>query len=163
VSLSSQDLLSIQTMPSPTEVTLQTIASFYEEHLCNRQFLYELKHKQQEVRLRFKQGDLCHLLGIQHILNGSENRGERGFQKLKTGANTLRTLEQANIGNYQDMEYRILYFPFVYQLIHNPKVVINDPHDRSLVRAQFSFYNNVSEHYVELKLRTENSSNPNFF
>jgi hypothetical protein len=120
--------------------------------------LYELKHKQQEVRLRFKQGDLCHLLGIHHILSGSENFGERGFKKLKFGTNTFSTLMHANKGNYEDMEYRKLYFPFVYQLIHNPKVVINDPHDSSLVRAQFSFYNNVSEHYVELKLRVEKSN-----
>lgn len=163
MSLSPQDLLSIQTMPNPDELSLQTIAVFYEEHICNRQYYYELKNKQQELRLRFKQGDLCHLLGLQHIIIGSENVGELGFKKLKTGANTFVSLKQANLGGYEDMLYRMLYFPFVYQLIHNPKVVINDPHDQSLVKAQFSFYNNYTEHFVELKLRRENKDNPDFF
>jgi hypothetical protein len=43
--------------------------------------------------LRFKEGDLCHLLGIHYILEGKENVGELGFIKLKKGENTFDTRE----------------------------------------------------------------------
>ncbi|OMD08206.1 PBECR4 domain-containing protein [Paenibacillus odorifer] len=162
--LSVQDLLSIQAMPTEDELTLQTMAIFYEEWLCDRQFLYSVSHKCQEIRLRFKPGDLCHLLGIQHILKGMENSGERGFRAMKEGRLTLQSLKKANVGGYADMLYRMLYFPFVYQLIQDPKIVIENQHNStSIVKAQFIFYDHYGEHYIELKLRQENKDTPNFF
>jgi hypothetical protein len=164
MSLSTQDLLSIQQMPEPHEMSLQTLSVFYEEHLCHRQFIYELKHKQQELRLRFKPGDLCHLLGIQHIIKGMEYSGERGFKAMKEGRLTFELLNQANVGGYDDMLYRMLYFPFVYQLIQNPKIVIENQHNStSIVKAQFIFYDSYGAKYIELKLRQENKDTPNFF
>jgi hypothetical protein len=68
-----------------------------------------------------------------------------------------------NLGGYEDMLYRIIYFPFVYQLIQNPNIVINDQHDTSVVKAQFIIYDQYGARFVELKLRQETDSNPNFF
>lgn len=162
--LSIQDLLSIETMPSEDEISLQTIAMFYEEHLCARQYCYAIRHKWQEIRLRFKPGDLCHLLGIQHILTGYEYRGERGFMAMKEGQLTFESLKRANIGGYEDMLYRILYFPFLFQLIHKPKIAVEvQQHSTSIVKAQFVFYDQYGAQYIELKLRQENEANPNFF
>lgn len=164
MSLSTQDLLNIQKVPEPHEMSLQTLSIFYEEHLCHRQFIYELKHKQQELRLRFKPGDLCHLLGIHHIIKGSEYSGERGFKAMQEGRLTFEFLKQANIGAYEDKLYRMLYFPFVYQLIQNPRIVIeNQQHSTSIINAQFIFYDGYGERYIELKLRRESKNTPNFF
>ncbi|MGZ7444785.1 PBECR4 domain-containing protein [Paenibacillus sp. TH7-28] len=161
--LSIQDLLTIQELPSTDELSLQTIAMFYEEHLCNRQFYYELKHKQQNLRLRFKQGDLCHLLGIQYVLKGRQFAGELGFQKLKKDILTFDSLIQANIGGFKTAQYRMLYFPFIYQLIHDPIVVMNHPNEPNRVQAMFTFYNKYTGRFVELKLRRESKNNPEFF
>lgn len=151
-------------MPSENEVTLQTIAMFYEEHLCHRQFFYSISHKNQEIRLRFKPGDLCHLLGIQHIKKGKEYSGERGFQAMKNEIVTFESLKQANVGGYDDMLYRMLYFPFVHQLIQNPKIVIeNQQQSSNFVKAQFTFYDGYGEQYIELKLRRESEDAPTFF
>jgi len=164
VPLVSQDLLTIMHRPDVNELSLQTVAEFYETYLCGHQYYYELRHKQRELRLRFKKGDLCHLLGIQHVLNGSDNVGETGFVKLKNGENTFVSLEKANKGGYLNMLYRMLYFPFVYQLIHAPHVVTNTVNQTgNVVKAQFSFHNGKREHYVELKLRRESANNPDFF
>lgn len=161
--LSVQDLLTIREMPSTDEISLQTIAMFYEEHLCNRQFFYELKHRQKTLRLRFKQGDLCHLLGVHYILRGSQYAGESGFQKLIKGIITFDSLMQANVGGFKEVQFRMLYFPFIYQLIHAPIMVINDPHEPNRVQAMFTFYNKYTERYVELKLRPEDKNNSVFF
>lgn len=162
--LSIQDLLTIEKMPEVNDLTLQTMAAFYEEHLCNRQFFYELKHKQQKLRLRFKQGDLCHLLGIQYVLKGKQYAGESGFQKLKRGIITFDSLMEANIGGFKYAQYRMLYFPFIYQLIHAPIMVVNHPHEPNRVQAMFTFYNKFTKHFVELKLRQEDQvNNPDFF
>ncbi|QTH42736.1 hypothetical protein J4772_35685 [Cohnella sp. LGH] len=158
-----QNLLVLQNKPEVDEISLQTIAEFYHKYLCGMQYFFELRHSQRELRLRFKPGDLCHLLGIHYVLKGSENVGEKGFEKLMVGTNTFKTLREANLGEYEDKLYRMLYFPFVYQLVRNPTIVANDPHDQSLVRAQFSFVNGHDKHFVELKLRRENITNPNFY
>jgi len=160
VALSVQDLLSLQKVPSAEELSLQTIAFFYEEHISRRQIVYNISHKRREIRLRFKEGDLCHLLGIHHTLKGWENTGEKGFNKLKKGVVTLETLK-ANAGLYKKNLFRILYFPFVYQLISNPKIITGDRED--IVQPEFVFFDEFSSRIIKLKIRQENKKRPNFF
>jgi hypothetical protein len=161
--LSIQDLLNIQAMPDETELSLLTMASFYEQHLCNRQFLYTVGHAKGEIRLRFKTGDLCHLLGVQHVVKGQQYRGEQGFRAMAAGGLTFDTLKRANTGGYEDMLYRMLYFPFVYQLIQNPKIIIDDRQfSTSIVQAQFVFYDRYGARSILLKLRQEEEGS-NFF
>lgn len=159
--LSIHDLLSISEMPTADEISLQTIAMFYEEHLCYRQFYYDIRHEQRELRLRFKPSDLIHLLGIHKI---KKIRGADGINLLKSGEITFETLRASNIGAYEDIEYRMLYFPFVYQLVQNPRLVGTDQqHRNSLIKAQFIMFDGYNSRYIELKLRRESEGNPNFF
>lgn len=72
MTLSIQDLLSLQNMPTEEEITLQLLASFYEEHVCHYVYHYRVRHKEQNIRLHFKTSDLPHLLGIQKVIPTSK-------------------------------------------------------------------------------------------
>ncbi len=87
--LSVRDLLDLREVPEEEDLTLQTIALFFEEYLCGRIFHYKVRHKVQDIKLHFKTTDLPHLLGIHSIKTGSEYRGKKGFPALKSGAITL--------------------------------------------------------------------------
>lgn len=157
--LSIQDLLTIKKMPSEEEVNLQTIAEFYEQHICNRIFHYHVRYdKQRDIRLRFKTVDLPHLLGVHKMKTGSGYRGKRGFPGLKSGEITLESLRKANAGHFERTIYRILYFPFVHQLMHNAKVIVFRPElANSLIDAEFMFYDLYGGRWIHIGVRKEES------
>jgi hypothetical protein len=127
--ISSTDLLTIKNRPLEVDISLQTIQQFYKEHLCDRVFIFELDNKERPVvKLRFHERHLCHLLGIQYVVKGLKNNknytGEPGYKKLKDGAMTFDFLKTANTVWFKSKKNRMLYFPFVYQVVQNPTMII---------------------------------------
>ncbi|MGV6939051.1 PBECR4 domain-containing protein [Paenibacillus sp. CMM36] len=105
--LSVHELIDLEELPSEEQLTLQTIAQFYEEHLCNLIFHYKIRHKKRGIRLHFRTFDLLHLLCIHKMETGSSYRGKKGFPKLRQGTLTLEMLKKANLGGYERTIYRI--------------------------------------------------------
>lgn len=60
--LSVHELIDLEELPSEEQLTLQTIAQFYEEHLCNLIFHYKIRHKKRAIRLHFRSFDLPHVV-----------------------------------------------------------------------------------------------------
>lgn len=127
--LSVTDLLTIKTKPAEADITLQTIQQFYKEHLCDRVFIFELDDPNRPfVKLRFHERDLCHLLGIQYVVKGLRNKnqyaGEPGYNKLEDGTVMFDFLRTTNNAWFKSKRNRMLYFPFVYQIVQNPTMII---------------------------------------
>lgn len=159
MALSVQDLLDLEKMPAEDEITLQTIALFYEEHLCNRIFYYKIRDKRRDIKLHFRTFDLPHLLGVHKVKTGSAFRGRKGFPELKLGKLTLEMLKQANVGGYESVIQRILHFPFLHQLMHNPSFLIFNPQIAgSMIDAEFMLYNVFSGRYIHLGIKKEEST-----
>lgn len=156
--LSATDLLTITSKPNVKDLSLQTIQEFYEEYLCGRLFIFELDDSvRSTVRLRFKERDLCHLLGIQYIVKRLKNKydyaGEKGYKKLEDGTVTFEFLKRTNNAWFKSKRNRMLYFPFVYQIVNNPTAIIfsSGGLSTSLV-ADIIFYNKVNNIYLHLAL-----------
>lgn len=158
MNLSIQDLLQLNKLPTEQQITLQLLADFYDEHICHQIFHYKIRDKRRDIRLHFKTIDLPHLLGIHKVKSGSAFRGKRGFPELKSGIMTFDVLKKANLGGYESIVHRILHFPFLYQLIHQPNFIIFNPQiAHSQINAEFMLYNQYSGRYIHLGIRKENS------
>lgn len=122
--LSVTDLLTITTKPRQNDIDLKTILFFYEEHLCTRKFIFELDDRDRPlVHIHFEPDQLCHLLGIHYILKGKKFSGQSGFNLIKDGTVTFEYLNKVNQTWFKSKRNRMLYFPFVYQLLQNPTVI----------------------------------------
>jgi len=157
--LTIQELVDLKELPTEAELSLQVLAEFYEQFLCNRIFRYKVRHKVGEIKLHFKTSDLPHLIGIHKMKTGSNHRGKRGFPALKSGEITLPILKQANEGNYESTIYRILHFPFINQLMYDPEAIIFRPDlAQSMIDAEFMFYNTYSGRVLHLGVKKETST-----
>jgi hypothetical protein len=151
VSLSVSDLLTIDRIPTIQELSLRTIAEFYEQHLMNRQFRYQIAHREEEIRVRFEPWALSHLLAIHHFVPGLAGKSRQGHYSLMDETITFEKLMSMNQGQFETDKLRMLCFPFVHQIIQNPKLQEADQNDE--VRAQWILYDNSVVKYVQLKLR----------
>jgi hypothetical protein len=156
--LSVTDLLTIQKKPHEKDISLQLIQTFYKEHLCDRVFHFELDDEERPlVKLRFEEKNLCHLLGIQYIVKHMRNRhiyaGESGYKLIENGTVTIDFLKRTNRTWYKSKKNRILYFPFVYQVVNNPTVIVfsSDGLNTSL-DVDIILYNHIDNTYLHLGL-----------
>lgn len=154
--LSTTDLLTVSTMPKEKDVSLQTIQSFYKEHLCDRVFVFHLDDEtRKEIKVRFDEKDLCHLLGIQYVVRGLKNKydysGKAGYQRLEDGTVTFDFLKKTDKNWYKSKKKRMLYFPFVYQIIHNPSVIeYTPPNNTTRLDLDIIIYSHLDKTYLHL-------------
>lgn len=156
--LSTTDLLTLQSMPRENDLSLQTIQSFYKEHLCDRLFIFHLDDDtRKQIKLRFDEKDLCHLLGIHYIVKGMRNKydyaGRKGYKLLEDGTVTFDFLKQTNKKWFKSIKKRMLYFPFVYQIIHGPSIIeFTAPNDTSRLELDLIIYSYSDNTYLHLGL-----------
>ncbi|MDO3411239.1 PBECR4 domain-containing protein [Saccharibacillus sp. CPCC 101409] len=159
MNLSVADLASLEQVPTEENLNSQTLASFYEQYLCNKIFDYKVRHSVSHIKLHFKRTDLPHLLGIQYLKTGSHYKGRKGFNELQSGKLTLSMFKEANLGAYESGISRILFFPFIYSLVYEPTCIVFNPQiARSSINAEFMFYNQKCGRYIHLGLRKEEST-----
>lgn len=162
--LSVTDLLTINTKLKKKDITLQNIQTFYKEHLCGREFTFKLDDKTRPiVKLRFNEKDLCHLLGIHYIVGCLRNKydyiGIKGYQKIENGTMTFDSLHTTNKKWFNSQKNRILYFPFVYQIVNNPSVIIFSKSDQnSKLDLDIILYNHMDNTYLHLGLDKDHDS-----
>ncbi|MDQ0050958.1 hypothetical protein J2T18_005305 [Paenibacillus polymyxa] len=84
---------------------------------------------------------------------------KKGFPKLRQGTLTLEMLKKANLGGYERTIYRILHFPFLHKLLHQPSLIIFNPQlAQSMIDAKFMLYNIYSGRYIHLGIKKEDNS-----
>jgi phage-Barnase-EndoU-ColicinE5/D-RelE like nuclease4 len=158
--LSVTDLLNLTKKPKRKFLSLQTIQQFYKEHLCDRVFIFETDNTERPIiKLRFKEEHLCHLLGFQYLFDekrfGKTYIGEDGYNLIQDGTVTFEFIENTNPNGLPKYENRILFFPFVHQILQNPKSIVFLPENvpfKSKLKADLIFYNHLNKRYVHLGL-----------
>lgn len=167
--LTSEELKFIQRKPIESELSLQNIQLFYEEHLMNKTFEFELDEPSQPIiNLIFEEDNLCHLIGFQHIFEAEQNatdyQGYLGYNKIKECKVTMDTFKEPRIKvKYKENRERILYFPFLYQLIKNPTVILFSPENlKTKISTEFIFYNSLNNRYLHLGLDKHEGTNSYF-
>ncbi|OUS68314.1 hypothetical protein B1748_34140 [Paenibacillus sp. MY03] len=162
MALSVTDLLTIKQIPDQKDLSLKTIAFFYEEHLMNRQFKFHIRHRAQEIRVRFEEGSLCHLLGVHHIVSGQEGRSVRGHANIINDVITFESMKKLNAGKFEEFKQRMLAFPLVLQIIKQPTFFEYDPRT-NIAKMNWEASSRFGKVYVQLQLRKANPNNPNFY
>lgn len=163
--LSVTDLLSLKTKPSEQDITLQVIQQFYKEHLCDRLFTFELDDEERPVvNLRFHEKDLCHLLGIQYVVKNLRNKyeytGEKGYKKLVDGSTTFDFLKTTNRAWFKSKRNRMLYLPFIYQIVQSPKVIVFSSENlNTTLDVDIILYNQTDNTYLHLGVDRDTDSN----
>ncbi|HDR7455009.1 TPA: hypothetical protein QCX53_005139 [Bacillus cereus] len=162
--LSVTDLLSLTTKPKEKDISLQVIQKFYKEHLCDRLFIFELDDPQRSIiKLRFKEANLSHLLGIHYILKptkkGASYAGQNGYNLLENGTVTFELLKTTNKQWFKSKKNRMLYFPFVYQVLQNPTAIIfSSSHLTTQLDLDIILYNHLDNTYLHLGLDKDSDS-----
>lgn len=120
------DLLRMTEMVPEEKICLQTYLRFYEEHFCRKFFIYEIEDGS-EVLLTFQEENLCHLLGVHHVVKGlrkkSDYEGRQGYEAIRSGHLTVPFLHATNKKGYKSIRRRLRLFPFLYQMVHHPQLV----------------------------------------
>lgn len=167
--LTVNDLRVLASKPKLNDFTFETLLDFYEQHLCNRLFVYELGHPVNTIiKLRFEEDKLCHLLGFQHVFkkrrNASRYVGQSGYDLLRKGNITFDTLKEIDIkSNFKSKKNRMLYFPFVYQILYNPTAILFSNESLSTdIETEFIFYNIHNQTYLHLGVDSD-GQNPYYF
>lgn len=159
--LTESDLLSLTCKPSMSDVSLQLYANFYETYLMNKVFVFALDNEPHNtVHIQFGRGDLPHLLGIQHVVEDLRNKntytGERGFEKLKNGSMDFDWLKNTHKEKFKSKKNRMLYFPFIYQVLNNPTVILFNNTGVTKISADLMLYNQLNNTYFHLGIIRDN-------
>ncbi|MGZ4111816.1 MAG: PBECR4 domain-containing protein [Tumebacillaceae bacterium] len=156
--LTIDDLLTLQRMPRESDISLELFQQFYKLYLCDQIFIFELEDGK-EIKLQFEEDNLCHLLGIHHILKHRRYKGQSGYELIVDGTVTIQFLKQQNKIGYQSKKHRLLYFPFVYQMILTPLLVeYSGTGMQSSMDFELIIYNSVDRKYLHLGLRKDRDS-----
>ncbi|WP_019244574.1 MULTISPECIES: PBECR4 domain-containing protein [Bacillus] len=162
--LSTTDLLTISTMPNEKNLSLQTIQAFYKEHLCDRLFIFHLENEIiHTIKLRFEEANLCHLLGIQYVVQNLRNKyeysGQKGYDKIENGTVTFDFLKKTHNKWYKSKRKRMLYFPFTHQIISAPTIIEYQPHnEKTNLKLDLIIYSHLDNTYLHLGLDKDKDS-----
>ena len=124
--LTEDTLLGHNKKVEASNISLQLLQKFYKKYLCDRLFVFELENDD-EVILVFKEENMCHLLGIQHVMTGQHRAkdyaGSTGYQLIEDGTVTCSFLESKNKSGYRGIRNRLAYFHFVVSMLQSPELI----------------------------------------
>ena len=159
--LNKDNLSELSYVPSETNISnIRIIQEFYEEYLMPYVFIYQL-HEDLSLTLKFHRTNFCHLLGLHYITSESTEHikyeGSSGYERIKNEGLTFETLDSINGHEYALNRNRILYFPFVYQLLQNPHAIdFNKTKVRKCeVNCELMFYDEYHNMNIHLGLRSK--------
>lgn len=168
--LTISELRELTSMPTMSDISLKLLLEFYESTLSNNIFNYQLKDSTENefsVKLSFYSPEFCHLLGLHYIQgNGSTLiQGKRGCDSIKNESVTFKTLKAVNAESFGKIKDRIRFFPFVYQLLHDPSIIQFNPSvvdGNSLLKCDLIFHK--SDFLTKrIHLGIENKGNNEYF
>ena len=117
--LHSNDLLTIETMPSWSDISLALYKEFSEQYLIPTIFRYYLENGE-IIDVRFEEWAIYHILGIQHI-NGKISK-TKFFEEIENGLDLDSFME--NKKRLNDFKHRIRMFGCIYQIMKDEETLI---------------------------------------
>lgn len=118
--LHSNDLLTIETMPSWSDISLALYKEFSEQYLIPTVFRYYLENGE-IIDVRFEEWAIYHILGIQHI-NGKIPK-TKFFEEIENGLELDSFMENKKLKKrLNDFKYRIRMFGCIYQIMKDEEL-----------------------------------------
>ena len=156
--LNKENLISSGYVPSESDIDIKVIQEFYEEYLMPKVFTYHLTDDF-ILSLKFHRTNFCHLLGLHYITSSTTNHkkyeGDSGYNRIKNEGLCLNVLESINKHEYELNKNRIIYFPYVYQLLQNPHAIDFDKTKikKCMVDCELIFYDEYHNMNIHLGIR----------
>lgn len=161
--LNKDNLVNLAYVPNESIININTIQEFYEDYLMPKIFIYHLQDGL-SISLKFHKTNFCHLLGLHYITSSTINHikyeGDYGYKKIKEEGLSFETLETINKHEYELNKNRIMYFPFVYQLLQNPYAIDFDKTKvkKCTVDCKLMFYDEYHNVNIHLGIRSKSNS-----
>ncbi len=159
--LKKENLLNLNYVPNESNIDIRTIQEFYENYLMPYIFKYQL-NDDLAITLKFHKTNFCHLLGLHYITSSTMHHikyeGDFGYKKIRDEGLSFEKLEAINKHEFDLNRNRILYFPFVYQLLQNPYVIEFDKAKvkKCSVDCKLMFYDEYHNVNIHLGVRSKN-------
>lgn len=146
-----------------SEITLKGLQEFYTEQLMNTTYKYDYDYKEidnkfdevSKIHLDFYESNMCHLLGIQHIVNTLYNKntytGELGFNKIQNEEMTIDVLKSISKSKFKSQKDRFKYFKLIKNIIESPDLILyNSDKNNSNIKSKYIMYKLIGNSYVHL-------------
>lgn len=135
--------------PSITDISLKMLQDYYDHYLLNNTYEYHLQDGQ-TIEVPFKEKDLCHLLGIKKLVEGTIHSshlinyyGEKGYQNIKDGTLDFAALRNIGKKRFNFSKDKWVFFFLVHRMAeapHNNIFVEFAPKEGSRVPVKFLVY-----------------------
>lgn len=105
------------------DVTLQELTLMFRDMLVKKILHLDVAHKGTPIRIKFDEGHLKHLLGLQHIIKSKDKkyRAENLYRSMLDGSFTMEMLEEMNPQEFRKRWMRIQCFQLLPELLENGK------------------------------------------
>jgi hypothetical protein len=156
--LTTDELLNLTRLPKISEITLKLLQEFYDIHICPNIYVFELENKN-SIKLEFLDVNLCHLMGLQHIVPYKLKKfygGENGYMGVFNEDITIRKLKDIDERKFSRDKDKILCFSFIYQLLRNCEIIkFNNIKGNSKITCEFILYNTHYERRIHLGIEKD--------
>lgn len=156
---------------SMSDITLKGLQEFYDEELMNSTYVYEYEYKGSEkkvdnipkIHLDFYEANMCHLLGIQHIVDKLYNKntytGELGYNKIKNNEMSIESLKAISKTKFKSQRDRFKFFKCIKSIIEEPDLILyNSNNNNSNIKSKYIMYKLIGNSYVHLGIDLEENS-----
>ena len=156
--LTTDELLDLTRLPKISEISLKLLQEFYDIHICPSIYMFELENKS-SIKLEFLDVNLCHLMGLQHIVPYKLKKfygGENGYMGVFNEDITIRKLKDIDERKFSRDKDKILCFSFIYQLLRNCEIIkFNNIKGNSKITCEFILYNTHYERRIHLGIEKD--------
>ncbi|WP_214729560.1 PBECR4 domain-containing protein [Exiguobacterium sp. s168] len=141
------------------DVTLQELAQMYEELFARKIYQIDIGHKSSPLRIKFDEGNLKHMLGLQHIIQSNDKpyRAENLYRSMLDGSFTMEMLEELDAQKSKKWMMRIQCFQLLPELLKEGKCGLGTSKG-SMRDIEFFFFDQTLGHYIYFGVRKEKNS-----
>lgn len=116
--------------PSIDQLTVKLLQEYYDHYLYPNKYRYELDDKN-VVELVFNKENLCHLLGIETIIQKAvpmnqhvNYKGMRGYDNITNGTITFETLKHMDKKRFKSGKDKFVFFFWLHKLVESPNLLL---------------------------------------
>jgi hypothetical protein len=156
--LTTDELLNLTRLPKISEISLKLLQEFYDIHICPNIYVFQLENES-VIRLEFLDVNLCHLMGLQHIVPYKSRKfygGENGYMGVLNRDITIKKLKSINERKFSRDKDKILCFSFLYKLLRQCEIIrFSNVTGHSKVSCEFILYDSQYERRIHLGIEKD--------
>lgn len=156
--LTTDELLNLTRLPKISEISLKLLQEFYDIYICPNTYVFHLENEN-IIKLEFLDVNLCHLMGLQHIVPYKSQKfysGENGYMGIFNGDITINKLKSIDQWKFSRDKDKILCFSYLYQLLRHCEIIrFNKITGHSKISCEFILYDTHYERRIHLGIEKD--------